>query len=41
MYIVQRIGDTLKFLESLSRPNLRKPFTLVELRAALAEAARR
>jgi signal transduction histidine kinase len=34
-------GDTLKFLESLKRPNLRKPFTLVELRAALAEAARR
>jgi two-component system NtrC family sensor kinase len=34
-------GDTLRFLESLNRPNLRKPFTLVELRAALAEASRR
>jgi two-component system NtrC family sensor kinase len=34
-------GDTLSFLESLGRPYLRKPFTLVELRAALSEAARR
>jgi signal transduction histidine kinase len=34
-------GDTLTFLESLNRPHLRKPFTLVELRATLAEATRR
>jgi len=34
-------GDTLAFLESLQRPYLRKPFTLVELRAALADAIRR
>jgi len=34
-------GDTLAFLESLQRPYLRKPFTLVELRAALADAVRR
>ena len=34
-------GDTLAFLESLGRPYLRKPFTLVELRAALADAAAR
>jgi two-component system NtrC family sensor kinase len=33
-------GDTLAFLESLGRPYLRKPFTLAELRAALAEAVR-
>ena len=31
-------GDTLAFLESLGRPYLRKPFTLTELRAALADA---
>jgi len=34
-------GDTLAFLESLGRPYLRKPFTLIELRAALADAVRR
>jgi len=34
-------GDTLAFLESLQRPYLRKPFTLVELRAALADVIRR
>jgi len=34
-------GDTLQFLESLGRPYLRKPFTLVELRAVLADAVRR
>jgi two-component system NtrC family sensor kinase len=34
-------GDTLAFLESLQRPYLRKPFTLVELRSALADAVRR
>ncbi len=34
-------GDTLAFLESLGRPYLRKPFTLVELRAAIADAVRR
>jgi two-component system NtrC family sensor kinase len=34
-------GDTLAFLESLGRPYLRKPFTLLELRAALADAVRR
>ncbi|MDH5198455.1 MAG: ATP-binding protein, partial [Gemmatimonadota bacterium] len=34
-------GDTLAFLESLGRPHLRKPFTLVELRAAIADAVRR
>jgi signal transduction histidine kinase/ActR/RegA family two-component response regulator len=34
-------GDTLAFLESMQRPYLRKPFTLVELRAALADAVRR
>jgi two-component system NtrC family sensor kinase len=34
-------GDTLAFLESLGRPYLRKPFTLAELRAALADAVRR
>jgi two-component system NtrC family sensor kinase len=31
-------GDTLAFLESLGRPYLRKPFTLGELRAVLADA---
>jgi two-component system NtrC family sensor kinase len=31
-------GDTLAFLESLGRPYLRKPFTLDELRAVLANA---
>jgi two-component system NtrC family sensor kinase len=34
-------GDTLAFLESLQRPYLRKPFTLVELRGALADSIRR
>jgi two-component system NtrC family sensor kinase len=34
-------GDTLAFLESLGRPHLRKPFTLAELRAALADAVQR
>jgi CheY-like chemotaxis protein len=34
-------GDTLAFLESLSRPYLRKPFTLGELRAVLADAVER
>jgi two-component system NtrC family sensor kinase len=34
-------GDTLAFLESLGRPYLRKPFTLIELRAAIADAVRR
>jgi len=34
-------GDTLAFLESLGRPYLRKPFTLAELRAVLADAVRR
>jgi CheY-like chemotaxis protein len=34
-------GDTLAFLESLQRPYLRKPFTLIELRAALADVVRR
>jgi signal transduction histidine kinase/CheY-like chemotaxis protein len=34
-------GDTLAFLESLERPYLRKPFTLAELRAALADLIRR
>jgi two-component system NtrC family sensor kinase len=34
-------GDTLAFLDSLGRPYLRKPFTLLELRAALADAVRR
>ena len=34
-------GDTLAFLESLHRPYLRKPFTLIELRAAIADAVRR
>ena len=32
-------GDTLEFLESEGRPYLRKPFTLAELRSALAQAA--
>ncbi|HEX9728143.1 MAG TPA: ATP-binding protein [Gemmatimonadales bacterium] len=31
-------GDALDFLESLGRPYLRKPFTLAELRAAIASA---
>jgi CheY-like chemotaxis protein len=34
-------GDTLAFLESLGRPHLRKPFTLAELRAALADLIHR
>jgi signal transduction histidine kinase/CheY-like chemotaxis protein len=34
-------GDTLEFLESLGRPYLRKPFTLAELRAALADLIQR
>jgi len=34
-------GDTLAFLEALQRPYLRKPFTLIELRAALADVVRR
>jgi signal transduction histidine kinase/CheY-like chemotaxis protein len=34
-------GDTLAFLESLGRPYLRKPFTLTELRAALADLIQR
>jgi two-component system NtrC family sensor kinase len=34
-------GDTLAFLESLGRPYLRKPFTLAELRAALADLIHR
>jgi two-component system NtrC family sensor kinase len=33
-------GDTLQFLESLSRPWLHKPFGLAELRSLLATAAR-
>jgi two-component system NtrC family sensor kinase len=33
-------GDTLQFLESLSRPWLHKPFGLAELRGLLATAAR-
>ncbi len=32
-------GDTLTFLERTGRPHLRKPFTLAELRQALATAA--
>jgi two-component system NtrC family sensor kinase len=31
-------GDTLRFLETAGRPFLRKPFTLAELRSALANA---
>jgi len=31
-------GDTLAFLESLGRPYLHKPFSLAQLRAALATA---
>jgi two-component system NtrC family sensor kinase len=34
-------GDTLEFLEAVGWPYLRKPFTLIELRAALADAVRR
>jgi signal transduction histidine kinase/CheY-like chemotaxis protein len=34
-------GDTLEFLESLGRPYLRKPFTLNELRVALADLIQR
>jgi two-component system NtrC family sensor kinase len=34
-------GDTLAFLEALGRPYLRKPFTLGELRAVLADAVQR
>ncbi len=33
-------GDTLQFLEGLGRPYLHKPFTLAELRSALAVAAK-
>lgn len=34
-------GDTLRFLESLGRPYLHKPFTLAELRTVLATIPRR
>jgi two-component system response regulator MprA len=34
-------GDTLSFLESLGRPYLHKPFTLAELRTALAAIPQR
>jgi two-component system NtrC family sensor kinase len=34
-------GDALAFLEGLSRPYLRKPFALAELRAVLAAVAPR
>jgi len=34
-------GDAQQFLESAGQPYLRKPFTLAELRAALAQAAAR
>jgi len=34
-------GDTLAFLESLGRPYLRKPFSLAELRSAVADAVQR
>ncbi len=34
-------GDALEFLESAGQPFLRKPFTLAELRTALAQAAGR
>jgi two-component system NtrC family sensor kinase len=33
-------GDTLRFLEGLGRPFLRKPFTLAELRRVLGDVAR-
>ena len=32
-------GDTMQFLEAQGRPYLRKPFSLAELKNALAEAA--
>jgi len=31
-------GDTLRFLESIGRPYLHKPFTLAELRRVLGAA---